>query len=90
MEKRKNTINTLEDVKIWRELKKDELDLEKLKFYAEKEELKSKVGIEIGKAVFFEGLFLLGEKVITNILTSFLKPKKKKSKKSDEAEGETE
>lgn len=79
MRKHKNRIYTLDDVRKWRELKKDELELEKLKFYAEKEHLKSEFSKGIGKIFLYEGLLLAGEKIIVSLINSFLKSPKEKS-----------
>ena len=87
MKKKRNKIFSLDDVRNWRELKKDELELEKLKFHAEREELSRKVGNDFLKVMFYEGAILVGEKVLTNVITNLLKPKKKKKKKA-EAEAE--
>ena len=82
MKKKRNKIFSLDDVRNWRELKKDELELEKLKFHAEREELSRKVGNDFLKVMFYEGAILVGEKVLTNVITNLLKPKKKKKKKA--------
>lgn len=82
--KHKNKIYSLDDVRNWRELKKDELDLEKLKFYAEKEQLKSEFAKGVGKIFLYEGLLLAGQKIIMTILKSLLNPSEKKKKTSQE------
>ena len=84
MRKHKNRIYTLDDVRKWRELKKDELDLEKLKFYAEKEMLKSEFTKGVGKIFLYEGLLLAGQKIIMALIKSLLNPSKQKEKTSDE------
>jgi len=82
--KHKNKIYSLDDVRNWRELKKDELDLEKLKFYAEKEQLKSEFAKGVGKIFLYEGLLLAGQKIVMTILKSLLNPSEKKKKTSQE------
>jgi len=89
MKKRKNKIYSLDDVREWRALKKDELDLEKLKFHAEKEQLQSEFTKGFGKILFFEGLLLVGEKVITFLIKSLFKSSPKKKVKEDEKEEES-
>ena len=88
MKKKRNKIFSLEDVRQWRELKKDELELEKLKFHAEREEMTRKMGNDFLKVLFYEGAVVVGEKVLTNVITNVLTPKKKKKKKKAEAEAE--
>ena len=82
MRKHKNKIYSLDDVRKWRELKKDELDLEKLKFYAEKEQLKSEFSKGVGKIFLYEGLLLAGQKIILALIKSFLSSSEKKDKTS--------
>lgn len=74
----KNKIYTLNDVRQWRALKKDELDLEKLKFHAEKDQVKTQLGKGLGKILLYEGLFIMGEKLLTTMIKSFFKSSKKK------------
>jgi hypothetical protein len=79
MRKQKNRIYTLDDVRKWREFKKDELDLEMLKFHAEKEHLKSTIKKDITKFLFYESMILVGEKLLSYFLkTTFSSSKKKK------------
>lgn len=83
--RKKNKIYTLEDVRHWRELKHDELELEKLKLYAEKEEFEKDIKSGIGKILFYEGILLVGQKLLTSFLKSLVKdkPKKKSSQNKD-------
>jgi len=79
MKNPKNKIYTLEDVRKWREFKKDELDLEMLKFHAEKDFIGSTIKKDIKKFLFYEGLILAGEKLLSYFIKSaFSSPKKGK------------
>ena len=82
MSRRKYKIYSLDDVREWRNLKKDELDLEKLKFDAEKHQLKSEFTKGIGKIFLYEGLLLAAEKVVMAVLKSVFK-KSDSSKKEE-------
>lgn len=78
----KNKIYTLDDVRKWRELKKDELDLEKLKFHAEKDFISSTIKNGVKKFLFYEGLILAGEKLLSYFIKSaFSSTKKEKNQK---------
>jgi hypothetical protein len=68
----RNKIFTLNDVRQWRELKKDELELEKLKLHAEKREFEKEIKGGIGKLLVYEGIFLILQKVITSIVKSIV------------------
>ena len=72
-------IKTLEDVRNWKALKKDELDLEKLKFDAEKNYYKKELSKGFGKVVLMQGALFAGEKVLFSLLKSIFKPKKEKA-----------
>jgi len=78
MQLRKNKIYTLDDVVKWRELKKDELELEKLKLRAEKKAFENEVKSGLGKIFLYEGILLVGQKVIVSMIKSIFKETKKK------------
>lgn len=73
-------IQTLDDVRKWRELKKDELDLEMLKFHAEKDFIGSTIKKDIKKFLFYEGLILAGEKLLSYFIKSAFSSSKKGKK----------
>jgi hypothetical protein len=73
MKKNRSKIRTLEDVRKWKELKKDELELEKLKLYAEKEQIKSSFTKGIGKLFLYEGIFLAGKTFLFSLIKSYFK-----------------
>jgi hypothetical protein len=77
MRKHKNKIYSLEDVRKWRELKKDELDLEILKFHAEKAELKNAFKKGLAQVMLYEILVSAGEKIISSLLKSAFSHSKK-------------
>jgi hypothetical protein len=79
---KKNKIYTLEDVRRWRELKKDELELEKLKLYAEKQQFENVIKNGIGRIFLYEGLVLAGQKILTVLIKSIFKEDKDHHKKS--------
>ena len=87
--KHKSKIYTLEDVRNWRQLKKDELDLEKLKFHAEKDQLKSDFAKGFGKVMLYQGLLMAGEKILMTALKSFFKSDDKKKSEKKEKEGDS-
>lgn len=78
----RNKIFTLNDVRQWRELKKDELELEKLKLHAEKREFEKEIKGGIGKLLVYEGIFLILQKVITSIVKSIVEEKNDKKNKA--------
>lgn len=82
----KNKIYTLEDVRQWRTLKKDELDLEKLKLRAEQDHMKRAIGRDIGKFFLYEGLILVGEKVLMSVLKSIFKSSQKNKEEETSSE----
>jgi hypothetical protein len=84
MRLKRNRIYTLEDVRKWRELKKDELELEKLKLQAEKQAFESEIRSGIGKIFMYEGILLVGQKIVMKLLKSLFKEYKKETKKSKE------
>ena len=84
MRLRRNKIYTLEDVRKWRELKKEELELEKLKLQAEKKAFESEIRSGIGKIFMYEGILLVGQKIVMKLLKSLFKEYKKETKKSKE------
>ena len=88
MKNRKVNVRTLEDVRNWKALKKDELDLEKLKFDAEKDHYKKEFSKGFGKVLLMQGALFAGEKVLMSLLKSVLKPKKKKEKENPEDEND--
>lgn len=77
MRKPKNKIYSLEDVRKWRELKKDELDLEILKFHAEKAEIKNAFKKGLAQVLLYEILASAGEKIISSLLKSAFSSNKK-------------
>lgn len=77
----KHKLSTLQDVKNWKALKKEELDLEKVKFDAEKHSLKQKFAKDFGKVLLIEGALIAGEKLLFSGLKAIFKPSKKKNKK---------
>lgn len=83
MKNRKVNIRTLEDVRNWRSLKKDELDLEKLKFDAEKNHYKQEFSKGFGKVLLMQGALIAGEKILMSLLKSVFKPKKKKEAETE-------
>ena len=83
MKNRKVNIRTLEDVRNWRSLKKDELDLEKLKFDAEKNYYKQEFSKGFGKVLLMQGALIAGEKILMSLLKSVFKPKKKKEEETE-------
>lgn len=78
MRLRKNNIYTLDDVSKWRELKKDELELEKLKLRAEKKAFENEVKSGLGKIFLYEGILIVGQKILVSVIKSILKETKKK------------
>jgi hypothetical protein len=78
MRLRKNKIYTLDDVSKWRELKKDELELEKLKLRAEKKAFENEVKSGLGKIFLYEGILIVGQKILVSVIKSILKETKKK------------
>ncbi len=89
MKKHKNKIYSLDDVRQWKSLKKDELDLEKLKFYAEKDKLKSEFAKGFGSVLFYQGMLIAGEKIIVSLLNSLFKSTSKKEKLPEDKKKET-
>ena len=84
MRKHKNKIYTLDDVRRWRELKKDELDLEILKFHAEKEELKGIFKKGLAEILVYEIVFSAVENIVKSLIQSAFTKSKKKSKDQEE------
>lgn len=84
MENRKLNIKTLEDVRNWKSLKKDELDLEKLKFDVEKNQYKQEFSKGFGKILLMQGAVLAGEKILMSALKSIFSHKKKEKEKDEE------
>ena len=64
---------TLEDVRAWKQLKKDELDLEKLQLEMGKEQLKTDVVRKISKFIMFEVALVLGQKTLSALVKKVLK-----------------
>lgn len=83
MKTKRYTLNSLEDVRNWKALKKEELDLEKLKFDAEKGNYKKEFNKGFTEVLLMEGALLLGEKVVMSALKSVFKSKKKSKKKEE-------
>jgi hypothetical protein len=83
---KKHKINTLQDVKNWKALKKEELNLEKLKFDAEKQNLKSNFAKGIGSILLLQGALMTGEKLLKTGLKALFKPSKKEKKKTENLE----
>lgn len=65
--------NTIEDIRAWKQLKKDELDLEKMKFQVGKEKLKGNVVSKVSKFVMFELALVLGQKTISALVKKVLR-----------------
>ena len=65
--------NNIEDVRAWKQLKKDELDLEKLKMKVGKEKLKSDVVSRVSKFIMFELALVLGQKTIFALVKKVLR-----------------
>lgn len=64
---------TLEDVRAWKQLKKDELDLEKLKLEMSKEHIKTDVVKKVSKFIMFEVALVLGQKTLSALVKKVLK-----------------
>ncbi len=64
---------TLEDVRAWKQLKKDELDLAKLKLEIDKEQIKTDVVKKISKFIMFEVALVLGQKALSAFVKKVLK-----------------
>ena len=64
---------TLEDVRAWKQLKKDELDLEKLHLEMGKEQFKSDVVRKVSKFIMFELALVLGQKTLSALVKKVLK-----------------
>jgi len=65
--------NNIEDVRAWKQLKKDELDLEKLKLDMGKEKLKSDIVSKVSKFIMFELALVLGQKTIFALVKKVLR-----------------
>jgi len=70
---RKVKFKTLEDVRAWKQLKKDELDLEKLHLEMGKEQFKSDVVRKVSKFIMFELALVLGQKTLSALVKKVLK-----------------
>ena len=70
---RKIKFKTLEDVRAWKQLKKDELDLEKLHLEMGKEQFKSDVVRKVSKFIMFEVALVLGQKAMSAFVKKILK-----------------
>ena len=77
---------TLQDVRTWKQLKKDELDLEKLKLEMDKEKIKSDVVGKVSKFIMFELALVLGQKTISALVKKVLKSVFVPSKTEDASE----
>jgi len=64
---------TLEDVRAWKQLKKDELDLEKLKLEMGKEQIKNDIVKKVSKFIMFEVALVLGQKTLSALVKKVLK-----------------
>ena len=64
---------TLQDVRAWKQLKKDELDLAKLKLEMDKNQIKSDVVRKISKFIMFEVALVIGQKTLTAFVKKVLK-----------------
>lgn len=64
---------TLQDVRAWKQLKKDELDLAKLKLEMDKDQIKSDVVRKISKFIMFEVALVLGQKTLSALVKKVLK-----------------
>lgn len=84
MRKNSNKIYSLEDVRRWRALKKDELDLEILKFHAEKEELKSIFKKGLAEILLYEIIFSAAENLMKSLIRSAFTKSEKKSEDQEE------
>ena len=65
--------NNIEDVRAWKQLKKDELDLQKLQLQMGKEKLKSDVVSKVSKFIMFELALVLGQKTIFALIKKVLR-----------------
>ena len=78
---------TLQDVRAWKQLKKDELDLAKLKLEIDKEEIKTDLVRKISKFIMFEVALVLGQKALSafvkKVLKSVFVPTETESKSED-------
>jgi hypothetical protein len=70
---KRNIFNNIDDVRDWKQLKKDELDLSKLKFSQEKDQFKFDIVSKISKFIMFEIALVLGQKTITSLVKKVLK-----------------
>jgi len=90
---RKVKFKTLEDVRAWKQLKKDELDLEKLHLEMGKEQFKSDVVRKVSKFIMFEVALVIGQKTLTafvkKVLKSVLVPSKTQSTSEETIPSET-
>jgi len=88
-----NKFKTLEDVRAWKQLKKDELDLEKLQLEMGKEQLKSDVVRKVSKFIMFELALVLGQKTLSALVKKVLKsvfvPSKTKTQSEETEPSET-
>ena len=84
---------TLEDVRAWKQLKKDELDLAKLHLEMGKEQFKSDVVRKVSKFIMFEVALVIGQKTLTafvkKVLKSVLVPSKNEKIKKEPIPSET-
>lgn len=63
---------TLDDVRAWKQLKKDELDLEKLRLEKDKDQIKTDVVRKVSKFILFEVALVLGQKTISALVKKVL------------------
>jgi len=60
-------INTLKDVRDWKELKREEVELEKMRLRANSFEIKSSILKSVSKFMLFETAIIIGKKTLFSL-----------------------
>ena len=60
-------INTLKDVRDWKELKREEVELEKMRLRANSFEIKSSILKPVSKFMLFETAIIIGKKTLFSL-----------------------
>ena len=69
----RNKFNNIEDVRAWKQLKKDELDLHKLKMRMGREKLQGDIVSKASKFIMFQLALILGQKTIFALVKKVLR-----------------
>jgi len=69
----RNKFNNIEDVRAWKQLKKDELDLQKLKMRMGREKLQGDIVSKASKFIMFQLALVLGQKTIFALVKKVLR-----------------